>query len=305
MSAKAKKSKKANPSPKTAKRPMVGKGRIRRWALGLSVFLAVTGVVGGASWVVFTGQLAAWQASLRAEALNKSRDLGLSVGDVLVTGRERTDHDALLAALKTARSKPILDFEPAAAADRIGKLPWVQKVAVERLLPDTILVRLEERQPMALWQREKEFKVLDTDGRVVEGVSAVEYAYLPRLVGDDAPRSAPELFALLETEPGLSPRVEAAVRVGNRRWNVLLSGDIDVRLPEEGAAEAWARLAEYDRSHSVLNRDIRILDLRLPDRLIVRTRDHKDDDDDATQAEPAEAVMPAPTSRGNPRGEDA
>ena len=33
---------------------------------------------------------------------------------------------------------------------------------------------------------------------------------------------------------------------------------------------AWARLAEYDRTHRVLERDVQVLDLRFPDRLIVR-----------------------------------
>jgi len=68
----------------------------------------------------------------------------------------------------------------------------------------------------------------------------------------------------------LMRRVKAAVRVGGRRWNLRLEGDIDVRLPEDNAAAAWTRLAEYEKTHQVLERDVRILDLRLPDRLIVR-----------------------------------
>jgi cell division protein FtsQ len=64
--------------------------------------------------------------------------------------------------------------------------------------------------------------------------------------------------------------VKAAVRVGGRRWNLRLKSGADVQLPEDDTAAAWNRLAEYERSHQVLKREIRILDLRLPDRLIVR-----------------------------------
>jgi len=64
--------------------------------------------------------------------------------------------------------------------------------------------------------------------------------------------------------------VKAAVRVGGRRWNLRLKGGIDVRLPENNTAAAWNRLAKYEKSHQVLERNIRILDLRIPDRLIVR-----------------------------------
>jgi cell division protein FtsQ len=62
----------------------------------------------------------------------------------------------------------------------------------------------------------------------------------------------------------------SAVRVGGRRWNVRLKGEIDIRLPAERASTAWSRLAEYERRHGILSRDVRVLDLRLPDRVIVQ-----------------------------------
>ena len=70
--------------------------------------------------------------------------------------------------------------------------------------------------------------------------------------------------------PELMPRVKAAVWVGDRRWNLRLTGGIDVRLPEEDPTAAWMRLAEYEKAHQVLQRDVQVLDLRVPDRLIVR-----------------------------------
>ena len=64
--------------------------------------------------------------------------------------------------------------------------------------------------------------------------------------------------------------VESAVRVSGRRWDVQLRGGIDVRLPERNTAAAWLRLAEYETRHGWFARDVRLLDLRLPDRLIVK-----------------------------------
>ena len=78
------------------------------------------------------------------------------------------------------------------------------------------------------------------------------------------------MIGTLASQPSLIHRVEAAVRVGDRRWNVRLAGGVDVRLPEIDAAGAWARLAEFQRTHRLLERDLRTVDLRLPDRLIVR-----------------------------------
>src|SRR5262249_10251565 len=96
------------------------------------------------------------------------------------------------------------------------------------------------------------------------------FGRLPMVVGDDAPAHAESLLLLLATEPELMARVAAAVRIGQRRWTLHLDNGVDVALPEEDAASAWARLAALERSDRVLERDVAALDLRQPDRLIAR-----------------------------------
>ncbi len=75
----------------------------------------------------------------------------------------------------------------------------------------------------------------------------------------------------MNSEPDLRRRVTAAVRVGGRRWNVQIEGRIDVRLPEADTAAAWSQLARIERQQGLLSRDVIVIDLRLPDRLVVRT----------------------------------
>ena len=62
----------------------------------------------------------------------------------------------------------------------------------------------------------------------------------------------------------------AAVRVGARRWNVEFDNGIEVALPETGAAAAWHRLAALDRSDNLWARAVQTIDMRLPDRLVLR-----------------------------------
>ncbi len=200
-----------------------------------------------------------------------SASAGLSVEDVLVEGRNRTRSEAILATLGVARGTPILAFDPHAAKVRLEALPWVREATVERRLPDTVFLRLSERTPMALWQSDGKLAVIDGDGQVIPGAKATAFATLPVLVGDDAPRNAGALLAILDSEPDLRAQVAAAVRVQGRRWNIRLDNGIDVRLPETDTAAAWAELARLQRSHEVLQRDVVTIDLRLPDRLVVRT----------------------------------
>src|SRR5260370_32866439 len=75
---------------------------------------------------------------------------------------------------------------------------------------------------------------------------------------------------MLASEPELATRVTAAIRVGGRRWNLRVDDLIDVLLPEESAETAWSRLAELERANALLKRDVQTVDLRLPDRLVLR-----------------------------------
>ncbi len=233
--------------------------------------LAGLALIGAGGWWLWsTGHVARWVERTMIAAIGATADMGFAVGEVLVTGRRETARADLLAAVGLERGDPILAFDPAAAKRRVEALPWVRTASVERLLPDRVVVRVVERRPMALWQHQGRFAVIDFEGGVILRDRVQRFAGLPVVVGEDAPDHAADLLEILATQPQLMERVEAAVRVGGRRWNLRLKGGVDVRLPEADPAAAWTMLGEYQRSHGVLERDVRVLDLRLPDRLIVR-----------------------------------
>jgi cell division protein FtsQ len=220
------------------------------------------------------GGYAAHRAGLdlgRSRALALSAEAGFAVADVAVQGRGRTGVNDILAALQVKRGTPILAVSPSEAKARLEELPWVRSASVARLLPDTISVQLTERKPMALWQHGGKFELIDDEGKVLPVPQLGEFAALPVLVGEGAPEVGAGLLAMLAEEPALRDRVAAAVRVGGRRWNLRMDNGIDVELPEQNAAVAWHELARLDRTHGLLERDIRRVDLRLPDRLVLQS----------------------------------
>lgn len=196
--------------------------------------------------------------------------LGLTVSDISVEGRETTDRETILAALDAGPGTPILAVSPTRAKDQLEALPWVRTAVIERRLPGTIYVRLVERKPLALWQHGGKIELIDREGDVIPVVQLGQFASLPMVVGEGAPRHAAELLHLLASEPELAARVTAAIRVGNRRWNLRIDNAIDVLLPADEAANAWSQLARLERSNAILKRDLQSIDIRLPDRLVLR-----------------------------------
>ncbi len=214
-----------------------------------------------------------------AIAIDTSAALGMRLQNLTVEGRSMTGREDLLAAVDADRGMPILGIDVAKARAQIEALPWVKTAKIERHLPDSVRIEIEERTPYALWQQERRYFLVDRDGKPIVEVPEVDLAAqsLPLIVGNDAPRHASALFAAIETNPELGTRVRAAVRVGERRWNLYLDtfeNGIAVRFPEDGFAAAWTRLGLLEKNYQILERDLEFIDLRLEDRLIVRV--HKD-----------------------------
>ena len=241
-----------------------------RWALGAVVALALGLSAGGGWWLWHSGAVLRAADQLKWKLIAFSADAGLRVREILVVGRRQTRRDALLDAIRLAENAPILAFDPETARRRIEALPWVRSAIVERKLPATVLLHLDERRPLALWQHQGRFSLIDDEGKAIEERDFERFSDLVLVVGEDASAHAAALLRMLNTQPDLKARVKAAVRVGGRRWNLRLENGVDVQLPEENAASAWARLARYEHIHHVLGRDVKVLDLRFPDRLIVR-----------------------------------
>lgn len=234
--------------------------------LALILVLAFCGS-GWFAWQAGVPQRAA--ASLAYSLVEASARLGFVVRDIFVVGRSTTPKATLLRALAVDRGMPILGVDLEAARLRVQALPWVRHASVRRVLPDTVVVEIVERRPLALWQHEKKFALIDEEGAVILRDDVGAFNHLMVVVGEDAASNASALVQMLATEPDLMQRVKAAVRVGGRRWNVRFAQGLDVKLPEGDAEAAWRRLGEYQRRYGVLDKEIRILDLRLSDRLMI------------------------------------
>lgn len=254
----------------------------RRSALAGAAIMLLTAALAYGWWAWREGVPHRLAEDARQALMQRSLALGFRVNEVFVEGRENTPVAALRKALKVERGAPILFVDLAAARERLLALPWVRDVSVERVLPDTVVVHLVERRPMALWQHEGRFALIDDTGTVIERDNLGRFSDLIVIVGDHtAAAEAAGLLATLASEAELRERVTAAVHVSGRRWNLRFGDGLTVQMPEEDFSRGWRRLAEYDRRHGVLGLALQVIDLRLPDRVVVRPIRATDTDKEA------------------------
>lgn len=239
---------------------------LRPAALGIAA-LAALGISGAAIWAADP----AGRAQVMIENVSDiGRGLGMSIQRVEIVGRQNTPLDMIGAALGVSRGDPLLGFSLEAARIRLETIAWVQRAHIERRLPETLIIRIEERRPFAIWQREGRFVVIDRDGRVIAQDRLDQFGPLPLIVGPGANLAAASLHDLLIGEADIASRVQALVRIGERRWNLKLHNGADVMLPEGAEAAAITRLGALQREQQLLDRPLAAIDMRLPDRLVLR-----------------------------------
>jgi len=257
----------------------VKRGRKRRWASPLWRSARMRPILGLLVLAPFVAGAWWWSSGRAATAAGEAADraiagaaaLGFAVDEILLAGRDKSARASVMMAIGLRRGQPIFGFDPESVRRRLERLPWVRSATVRRMLPGTVVVELIERQPLAIWQHKGAFSLVDAEGAVIERASLEGFGGLLTVVGMDAPGHAADLIDTLAGEPAVMMRTKAAVRVAGRRWNLHLENGVVVQLPEVDAASAVSRLAAYERAHGVLEQGIAVLDLRLPDRLIVRT----------------------------------
>lgn len=258
---------------------------LRRLVLPLFLFVAA-GVLGTTFILWKSGWIDKQAQNIVQGAYNFSRHAGFSVEEILVEGRNQTDREKILQVLDVKKGSPILAFNPHTALEKLSSISWVKTGTVERRLPSTIYVRLAERTPIAIWQNHKRFYLIDQEGHTLREAGPDENLALPHVVGQGAEKEAADLLSRLVLQPAIFSQVRAAVRVGGRRWDLHMQNRTVVKLPEENTDAALARLAKLISDQRVMERSIKTLDLRLPDRLIME------------KTEPAEPKAPTKAAPG-------
>ncbi|WP_375702010.1 cell division protein FtsQ/DivIB [Bartonella sp. AA89HNZF] len=200
-------------------------------------------------------------------------DIGFVVVDVDIRGNNRLAKQDILKILKLDVASSIFTFDVERARSLLEKQPWVQSANVQKIYPNRMRISIVEREPYAIWQHDGLVDIVDYTGRVIVPFKGKNVWNLPLVVGQGAQNAAKVFIQALLVYPEIYNRVRAFVRVGGRRWDLVLDNGMRVMLPESGALERLSSLVSSGTMQDLLSRDILSVDLRLADRITVSLSD--------------------------------
>ena len=208
----------------------------------------------------------------RQQAADIAARAGFEVEKVEVRGVERMDELPVYNIALGQVDRSMLSLDLPHVRQQMLKLGWVKDARISRRLPDTLVVDIVERDPVAVWQHDGQLHLIDVVGVVLQSVSASAMPDLPLVVGPNANRQTAGLNKLMENAPALKPMLAGATWVGNRRWDLRFQSGETLSLPEGDtqSASALVNFARMDGVNRLLGRGIVRFDMRDPDRFVLR-----------------------------------
>ncbi|KAB6714432.1 MULTISPECIES: cell division protein FtsQ/DivIB [Roseobacteraceae] len=159
------------------------------------------------------------------------------------------------------------DLDLPGMLEQIESLDAVAEAGLRVRAGGILQIDITERTPAVVWRGPHGLEMLDVDGHRVAALEhRVDRPDLPLIAGVGAERDVAEALAILNAAKPIMPRLRGLVRVGERRWNVVLDRDQVIMLPEENPLGAMAQVMALDQAKDLLGRDVKAVDMRRPNR---------------------------------------
>ena len=197
-----------------------------------------------------------------------------AVRGVAVTGGSNNLRAEVLQTVNVAPGTSSLKLDVEDLRLRVEALGAVKRATVQFDPQGMLRVNVTERVPAVLFRRADMELVLMDAGGVEIGPAGprADHPNLPVVVGDGAPDRVGEVLDLLAAAPEIVPRLRAVIRVGERRWDMVLDRGLTIMMPEEGGAQAMSRIMALHYGEELLDRDLAVIDMRLPGRPALRMK---------------------------------
>ena len=153
----------------------------------------------------------------------------------------------------------------------VNEIPAVASAAITISAGGVLQINVAEKSPAFIWRKDNIMSVIDETGSFIRiANSRVDYPKLPLVVGEAADLAVSEISSLMQANEYFKDHVRAFIRVGERRWDLILENNVRIMLPQREFLAAFDRLMLMNEAGSLLSGRLSNIDMRLVVRPTVR-----------------------------------
>jgi cell division protein FtsQ len=225
---------------------------------------AVIGILGGLCWGAHS-VIVVVKATPRFE-----------VERISVSGLRRVDENQVVAKAGFEVGTNVFDVNLQEMRERVEQIQWVRHALVERVLPDQIIIKVVEREPIGLSRIRGEIYQFDADAVILDPdpTSGTSFPILDGLGADNA-RNVKKVEIYRRVIEEISETSLSEIRIGdNDEVSVVEAGDpMMVTLGTADFRNRWIRYLQLrPQIQQQYPQAVRV-DLRFKNQVIVRMKD--------------------------------
>ncbi len=241
----------------------------QRQLQGTFLVLILAGAAFG-GWMV--ARAAGVPALMQQQLAASAGAAGFQMRNIDLTGVERMNRLKVYEQVMEYRGTPMPLLDLAAIRADLKRMPWIAEARVSRQLPDKLVIDIQERTPHAVLVKPDRLVLIDRHGVELDPIAEKDAEGMLRISGAGAKKQIDSLDRILAAAPALQPQIASAHRIGERRWNIVFKTGQILALPqgEDEAAEAFIDFAKLDGLYRLLGGKATVIDLRVPDRYVLR-----------------------------------
>ncbi|MCL2331413.1 MAG: cell division protein FtsQ/DivIB [Proteobacteria bacterium] len=222
-------------------------------------------------WAAFAfAIIIATYLSVRLTMLVMGRGGFADIRAISVSSRNgAADKSAIAAAIGISPRTPTYRVKLGDVLARISAIPDIDAASVRRMPNGTLKIKVQMRTAIAAWTDGTHYYPIGADGTKINRPSG-QRPENSLVFRGDLPNDLGGIAGAVTRAPKIMAELNYLEWTDGRRWDLALNSGVIVKLPENNAEGAIRRLAELDKKTDILARDIRVLDLRDPERTFVK-----------------------------------
>lgn len=187
---------------------------------------------------------------------------GFRIKNIEIIGKKHSNIDInKILNQHISESSSIFDIRLLAIKNKLIIDPWIEGVLVQRIIPSTLRIIIQEKVPSAIWQKKGIFNVVDKNGEIISSLVPETCKNLPYIIGKDANINAEIILSLVSYYPDIKATIGSYHYRNSRRWDLITKKNQIIKLPESNINEALKQLS-YIYQNDLKKDTYSIIDLR-------------------------------------------
>ena len=193
------------------------------------------------------------------------------VKDIRINGTEKTNPDELRQIL-TPNLNNLISFDKDHAKSLLEQVGWVKRANIKKIYPNTLIINIIETDPFAIYYDNQNNYLIDIDGQIISSNPDINvYKNLLIVRGEEAKTKLNEIIKEINIYfPDVRNRINELEFIEKRRWNLFLSGNLLIKLPDTDVKESLNNLKKLFEDKQVLESNIIEVDLRIKGRAVIK-----------------------------------